>query len=867
MLEFGLANQANITVITGEVGCGKTTLIRYLLGTLDKNTAVGLVTNTHRSFGDLLPWILLAFDLEYRDKEEVERYEILMDFLIEQYTSNGPTVLIIDEAQNMDAQTLEELCTLSNIDVDKDQIIQLVLVGQPELRSTLGRSDLTQFGQRVSANYHIDPLDEVTTEAYVRHRVSVAGGHNRIFRADCFEVIYKYSQGIPRLINLLCDTALLYAYAANQKTVSRDLIEQVIWDKRGNSILEIYDFRESDIDLTPPPASARRPTAPESIRNPPKKSRKSLRTSVEPPNPSVRLSNAAPRAAASVTEELPQYAVTNILPTAKRVSTVQTYPDPMQMDNMVAAVEAEHVVSQFEPPTLDASASAPRKAVRTAAIAAFALILLSVGAFVQHYRTAATQSEATRDTQQQNSVAHVEHTASPSSISTLPPHSVDRGGPASDEASGFTVEDVFGDGAAHLARPIFESLGTKEPPIYGNRNAETLAGGAPNDVGNEKAPDGNRKNIDADMLQPSFPSRKNLRVPHTVRQTVAVSRAQSEGPPEETVLRESADQRIDIPTSTADDDIEAQVELKHSMLSESGTEMLQDNAVEREKIALLERAESLHDANRLVRPKGGSAFDVHQQVLSLSPDHPDASEGIERTVETYEQWTTVAEKTGDLAATKHYYRRVLELSASDQFALRQLERLGKKTQSARVENSQSVVRDENTAQREPQKLGLQAKDDGFLKEIEDGDFSAVRLLLVAGASPNARGPYGFTALMLATINGHFNIVEELLRKDADINTQSEDGRTALMAAAWNGHGPIADLLLSRGADVNLTSADGWTALAYAAWKGHESIVKALLRHGADPTIQDGTGLTAIAIAKNQGRDQIADLIQASPTPN
>ncbi|NNF16565.1 MAG: AAA family ATPase, partial [Gammaproteobacteria bacterium] len=137
MLQYGLANNSGFSVITGEIGSGKTTLIRRLLNEMDDDISVGLISNTHQSFGDLLQWVLMAFGLEHKGKEKVECYETFVNYVVEEYAGNKRTVLIIDEAQNLSIETLEELRMLSNINSDKNQVLQLILVGQPELRATL----------------------------------------------------------------------------------------------------------------------------------------------------------------------------------------------------------------------------------------------------------------------------------------------------------------------------------------------------------------------------------------------------------------------------------------------------------------------------------------------------------------------------------------------------------------------------------------------------------------------------------------------------------------------------------------------------------------------------------------------------------
>jgi general secretion pathway protein A len=237
LLEYGLMNQAGFNVITGEIGTGKTTLIRHLLGQLRSDVTVGLISNTHRSFGELLQWILFAFNLEGRGKEKVDMFHEFVDFLIKQYSENRRTVLIIDEAQNMTRDTLEELRMLSNVNADKHQILQVILVGQAELRDTLRRPDMEQFAQRIAVDYHLEPLTAEETQAYVRHRWVVAGGTDPlVFDDDACAALYRHSRGVPRLINLLCDTALVYGFADQRHRVDAQLVHEVARDKQKGGI-------------------------------------------------------------------------------------------------------------------------------------------------------------------------------------------------------------------------------------------------------------------------------------------------------------------------------------------------------------------------------------------------------------------------------------------------------------------------------------------------------------------------------------------------------------------------------------------------------------------------------------------------------
>ncbi|HEX9626180.1 MAG TPA: AAA family ATPase [Acidiferrobacterales bacterium] len=252
LLEYSLLNQAGFCVISGETGAGKTTLIRRVLSQLGDNVTVGLISNTHPGFGELLRWILMAFDLDHTHKDKVQLYQTFIDFLIDQYAANRNSVLIVDEAQNMAPDTLEELRMLSNVNADKDQVIQVILVGQPGLRRTLQRKDLEQFAQRIAVDYHIEPLDGAETRGYIRHRLQVAGGDGALFSDEACDRVYRYSGGIPRLINLICDTTLVYGYAEQTRTIPARLVDDVVRDREKQGVLPRFPLAS---EAGVPPAS------------------------------------------------------------------------------------------------------------------------------------------------------------------------------------------------------------------------------------------------------------------------------------------------------------------------------------------------------------------------------------------------------------------------------------------------------------------------------------------------------------------------------------------------------------------------------------------------------------------------------------
>lgn len=240
MLQYGLTNQAGFTVITGGIGCGKTTLVRHLLNELEADITVGLISNTQQDVEHLLQWALMAFDLEYRGKSKVELYEIFYDFVIEEYAHNRRAVLIVDEAQNLSPKVLEDLRMLSNINADKDLVIQMILVGQPQLRDLLRRHELEQFAQRIAADYHLTELSAEEVAEYIHFRTRTAGVERPVFTDQAVELIHRHSRGVPRLINILCDTALVYGFAENVvDIISDELVQAVAKDKAETGLLRL----------------------------------------------------------------------------------------------------------------------------------------------------------------------------------------------------------------------------------------------------------------------------------------------------------------------------------------------------------------------------------------------------------------------------------------------------------------------------------------------------------------------------------------------------------------------------------------------------------------------------------------------------
>ncbi len=231
MLEYGLLTRAPITLITGEVGAGKTTLLHHLLKSVADDVRIGMIANAHGDRGELLRWVLLALaQPTHPGAGYVDLFGQFQAYLISEYAQGRRVILIFDEAQNLSRESLEELRMFTNINSNKDELLQLVLVGQPELRDLVTRPDLTQFAQRVAANFHLSAMDGPTVRSYIRHRLRVAGAESAIFSLAAADMVFQATRGVPRLVNQLCDLAMVYAYTKGHRQVPRLTVQQVLDD-------------------------------------------------------------------------------------------------------------------------------------------------------------------------------------------------------------------------------------------------------------------------------------------------------------------------------------------------------------------------------------------------------------------------------------------------------------------------------------------------------------------------------------------------------------------------------------------------------------------------------------------------------------
>lgn len=231
-LEYGIEQRRGFICLVGEVGTGKTTLLRALLEKLDVSVRTVLITHTTVDRVDLLRMILHELLIPHADLTRVEMIQVLNDFVLsELYARCPPPVIIADEAQNLSAEVLEEIRLLTNLEIGDTKLVQVILSGQPELDRTLAKPELRQLGQRIAVRARLKPLDPEETAAYIRHRLQVAGARELdLFSRGALRRVHERTGGIPRLVNILCEQALVNAFGANRRTVNEAILEESVRD-------------------------------------------------------------------------------------------------------------------------------------------------------------------------------------------------------------------------------------------------------------------------------------------------------------------------------------------------------------------------------------------------------------------------------------------------------------------------------------------------------------------------------------------------------------------------------------------------------------------------------------------------------------
>ncbi len=231
MIKHCIKDKSNFIVISGDIGCGKTTMVRHLLNEMASELTIGLVYNTYREIIDLFEWVLLAFGLPYEGMTRVQLEFEFQRYLMEQSVVGKKVLLVVDEAQNIHLDALESIRSLLNFNTADLQLLQIMLIGQPELRTKLIDLEYSQFSKRIAVNFHIRPFEVAEVRPYINHRLKVAGREASLFTAEACTMIAVVSKGIPRSINIMCNAALMYGFSSESELIDVDTIVEVLNDK------------------------------------------------------------------------------------------------------------------------------------------------------------------------------------------------------------------------------------------------------------------------------------------------------------------------------------------------------------------------------------------------------------------------------------------------------------------------------------------------------------------------------------------------------------------------------------------------------------------------------------------------------------
>ena len=236
-LLYGVTDSGGFIQLTGEVGTGKTTLVRALLEQLPSKVEIALIMHTQISSREFLLEICNELNIERDGDSILDIVNTLNIYLLKQHANGKKVILLVDEAQNLTPDVLEQLRLLTNLETEKDKLLQIILIGQPELREVLAKNNLRQLSQRVTARYHLHSLSKPETFLYIEHRLRISGAQSEIFKKNAKREIYNYSSGIPRLINVICDRALLGGYGTGKRKIDKVLVKQAKKEIQGEMIL------------------------------------------------------------------------------------------------------------------------------------------------------------------------------------------------------------------------------------------------------------------------------------------------------------------------------------------------------------------------------------------------------------------------------------------------------------------------------------------------------------------------------------------------------------------------------------------------------------------------------------------------------
>jgi type II secretory pathway predicted ATPase ExeA len=741
-LLYGIRQRKGFIVLTGEVGTGKTTLLRRLMDELDKSVHFVFFYNTKLTFEEMLDFICQDFGLSVVPQaSRLQKIQALNEFLLARLAEGGTGVLLIDEAQNLSDEVLENLRLLSNLETARDKLLQIVLVGQPELHRKLTQPHLRQLKQRVVVWCKLNTLPDREVEAFITHRLRLAGCERLdLFSSEAVQRIAFYAKGTPRLINVICDNALLIAYGASQKQVSADIIEEVAADLGLREGLRILTRQPPTRPQPPSAAQPIRQAAPAAkigVEKPPVSAPQSLPAaeSIPPATPSAPQEAKEPAAPVPMTQP-PQSATPasplaqtkrnqsrKILLVASLVIGILTVGEALYLFSFSQKFDSQTVSTQPTPPSLDASTDPQADAPSAPTIHSFT-----------------TPTEP------------------PSEKPTTPPILETETKPSTASATPAPEQSHSSDAHDPLSRSTASSQRDAAPPLP--------------------------------VSPTSAPPKQSGGLPTTPLQ-------KEPSPPQQSSSQIVPDLQEHPPTTTAEQPVQKPATLKETFDTQATPPRPKDGSTEsttRQSSTPREREEA-----QLELEKRGLTRDESSVLTSAERGDTDTlglllAAGASPNAQDAKGWNALM-----LATLRGQTSAAHTLLANGANVNEKNEAGGTALMMAATQGDQDLIQellDNGAVVNMKNRQGWTP----LMYAAWNGHGSAVRLLLDKKAEVNAKNQEGWTPLMCAVSKGHAAIVQTLLSRGANARLQNGNGETALQLATRLGYSDIVNLLQSSGSD-------------------------------------------------------------------
>jgi general secretion pathway protein A len=789
-LLYGIRERKGFIVLTGEVGTGKTTLLHRLMDEIGETVRFVFFYNSTLTFDELLGFICDELGLPVQEEKRLHKLQALNHFLIAQLQAGATTALLIDEAQNLSAEVLESLRLLSNLETASEKLLQIVLVGQPELETKLAQPALRQLQQRVALHCHLDRLKDQEVEPFIQRRLRAVGCERPdLFTAEAIQRISVYAKGTPRLINIICDNALLIAYGISQKTVSAEIVEEVASDLQLDPRVRAVRSAISLSKLTPPTTS-------ETINT-------DVGTASVPPPAAVGMAAAGQEAAHPGAMTVPpQPPFPEQLPKTGRRDTLQSVKAFLQnkiryLTWMGAVISL--VILLYGTIAVFSTVQAREY------LSALGGQLDSVADVVKHHL---------------NLLQHSLHTW----FTSAPSAEIEQEGGPIPSRVGPQVKleprDQVAEQAHQQPLPLTDQLDSSH-----SSGRET-----------EEQPEASTPAI-AEQSSPSARLPQERAAPHSSSEQEAIPR--TDGAParaHEGAGAAATPQKNELTARLAELSARAAQQLAAKQLTrptgnnalETYQEMLQLDPQSQDARVGMKRIRDQYRrwAEAAMRKREwAQAQRYYANALTIDPHDQSLQTALEQSQQRLQE-----QLPGEVNL-----QQAKEARDGEEEARMTLAHLGLPYREA------TVVEHAEKGDARVVELFLKAGMSPNAKDITGwtalmmaamkGHTAVVRALLDRGADVNAKNPAGGTALLMAAPSGHAAVLHLLLDHGADVNATNRDGWTALMCAAWHNYPAVVQALLARNAATSVKTVNGETALTLAASHGNTQVVHLLTQAG------------------------------------